>query len=211
MTQGHDPADPIATVDAELVIDVTEHPSVMTQVQAAGDRARHRPMFTFAEAAERTGVSRETIKRRHKDGVFPNAVKETRNNVETWVIPVEDLLGAGFRVNAPAPPEESTTAVKTQVLRTVTPVGDPAASPDVTALAAELAEVQAQLDEERRRRVLVEGERDIAVAKLAVHEEYRETVHSAMRMLEVGTSARATGTDDTTPASADQRRGWFRR
>ncbi|MEU3634100.1 helix-turn-helix domain-containing protein [Streptomyces fradiae] len=61
-----------------------------------------RPLLTQREAAAACGVSRTTIRRRREEGAFPNAVQEGRRG---WVIPVEDLLAAGFRLHAPAPPD----------------------------------------------------------------------------------------------------------
>ncbi|XQE90424.1 helix-turn-helix domain-containing protein [Streptomyces microflavus] len=54
-----------------------------------------RPMLTQREAATACGVSRSTIRRREA-GDLPGAVSdETRG----WLIPVDDLLAAGFRLN----------------------------------------------------------------------------------------------------------------
>ncbi|MEV6080969.1 helix-turn-helix domain-containing protein [Streptomyces sp. NPDC052069] len=61
-----------------------------------------RPMLNQREAATACGVSRTTIRRRREAGALPNAVEDP---VRGWLIPVEDLLAAGFRLNAPAPPD----------------------------------------------------------------------------------------------------------
>ncbi|MFJ8696978.1 helix-turn-helix transcriptional regulator [Streptomyces roseolilacinus] len=60
-----------------------------------------RPMLSPRQAAAACGVSRTTIRRRREDGAFPGAVQDEKRG---WLIPVEDLLAAGFRLNAPAPP-----------------------------------------------------------------------------------------------------------
>lgn len=60
-----------------------------------------RPALSMTEAAEAAGVSRDTIERRRKAGDFPGA----RMDQGRWVIPVDDLLGAGLVLHAPAPPE----------------------------------------------------------------------------------------------------------
>ncbi|MDN3297248.1 hypothetical protein QWM81_25040 [Streptomyces ficellus] len=62
-----------------------------------------RPMLTQRDAATACGVSRSTIRRRREDGAFPNAVQDPARG---WLIPVDDLLAAGFRLHAPAPPDE---------------------------------------------------------------------------------------------------------
>jgi hypothetical protein len=56
--------------------------------------------LTLQEAAEATGMSHSTI-RRHL-GDFPHAKKD---DVGTWRIPVQDLLGAGFHLRPKAPVE----------------------------------------------------------------------------------------------------------
>lgn len=61
-----------------------------------------RPMLTQQEAAAACGVSRTTIRRRREDGKLPNAVLDPHRG---WLVPVEDLLAAGLRLNAPAPPD----------------------------------------------------------------------------------------------------------
>ncbi|MEQ4611608.1 helix-turn-helix domain-containing protein [Streptomyces cavourensis] len=61
-----------------------------------------RPMLTQREAAAACGVSRSTIRRRREAGDLPGAVSdETRG----WLIPVDGLLAAGFRLNGPVGPD----------------------------------------------------------------------------------------------------------
>lgn len=62
--------------------------------------AKDRPQLTMTEAAKAAGVSRDTIKRRHRTGAFPGAVQGA---VGEWRIPVEELLAAGFTLHAPGP------------------------------------------------------------------------------------------------------------
>lgn len=61
-----------------------------------------RPMLTQREAAAACGVSRTTIRRRREAGDLPNAIQDESRG---WLIPVEDLLAAGLRLNAPAGPD----------------------------------------------------------------------------------------------------------
>ncbi|MFF9870477.1 helix-turn-helix domain-containing protein, partial [Streptomyces sp. NPDC013953] len=65
-----------------------------------------RPMLTQREAATACGVSRTTIRRRREAGELPGAVQDP---VRGWLIPVDDLLAAGFRLHAPAPPDPAPT------------------------------------------------------------------------------------------------------
>ena len=62
-----------------------------------------RPRFSVVQAAARTGAARSTIQRHLRKGAFPNAHQLPDG---TWQIPVTDLLGAGFRVDAPTPADE---------------------------------------------------------------------------------------------------------
>lgn len=64
-----------------------------------------RPMLTQREAADACGVSRTTIRRRREDGDLPGAVQDPHRG---RLIPVEDLLSAGFRLHAPASPDPDT-------------------------------------------------------------------------------------------------------
>ncbi|MFJ2851346.1 MULTISPECIES: helix-turn-helix transcriptional regulator [Streptomyces] len=63
-----------------------------------------RPMLTQREAATACGVSRTTIRRRREAGDLPGAVQDEARG---WLIPVENLLAAGFRLNAPAGPDSA--------------------------------------------------------------------------------------------------------
>ena len=55
-----------------------------------------RPRFTLREAAERTGVSQSTVRRRLDAGDFPNAEQDAAG---VWHVPVEDLLAAGLSLS----------------------------------------------------------------------------------------------------------------
>ncbi|GAA3289228.1 hypothetical protein GCM10020295_00650 [Streptomyces cinereospinus] len=57
-----------------------------------------RPLLTQREAAAACGVSRSTIRRRREAGELPGSVLDEEHG---WLTPVEDLLAAGFRLNAP--------------------------------------------------------------------------------------------------------------
>lgn len=63
-----------------------------------------RPMPTQRGAATACGVSRRTIRRRREAGDLPGAVQD---EVRGWLIPVDDLLAAGFRLHAPSGPDDA--------------------------------------------------------------------------------------------------------
>ncbi|MFI9081624.1 helix-turn-helix transcriptional regulator [Streptomyces sioyaensis] len=63
-----------------------------------------RPLLTQVEAAAACGVSRSTIRRRRAAGDLPGSVQD---EVRGWLIPVDALLAAGFRLNAPSSPAAS--------------------------------------------------------------------------------------------------------
>jgi hypothetical protein len=69
--------------------------------------------LTLSQAADATGTSRSTIKRRRTDGAFPNA-KQDDNGV--WTIPVSDLLGAGMILAVPGSEPGSAAAVEPPTL-----------------------------------------------------------------------------------------------
>ncbi|MFD9081669.1 helix-turn-helix transcriptional regulator [Streptomyces erythrochromogenes] len=95
-----------------------------------------RPMLTQREAAAACGVSRSTIRRRREAGELPGSVEDP---VRGWMIPVDALLAAGFRLNAPAPPDSDTSPA---------PEAGSGAAPgggqDAAALRAELDRVRAE-------------------------------------------------------------------
>jgi hypothetical protein len=55
-----------------------------------------RPKYPLSKAAQMTGISLSTIKRKRTAGAFPHAVQDESG---AWVIPVDDLLAAGLRLN----------------------------------------------------------------------------------------------------------------
>ncbi|CAL9676971.1 hypothetical protein SUDANB176_07869 (plasmid) [Streptomyces sp. enrichment culture] len=119
-----------------------------------------RPLLTQREAATACGVSRTTIRRRREAGELPGAVLD---NDRGWLIPVEDLLAAGFRLNAPAPPDTDTTDGK--AVNNQTPAGtrqDTAPDETAAALQAELERLRHEhalaLAQEQHARALAEAE-----------------------------------------------------
>ena len=104
----------------------------------------NRPAFSRSQAADVTGASRSTIKRRHLAGDFPNAYKGTDGQ---WRIPIEDLIAAGYDVNRTVK-DGSTT-------RTYGPAHDLGPKPevDVTALINRLAGAESALAVEREKNI----------------------------------------------------------
>ena len=60
-----------------------------------------RPWFTLTEAAGVVGLSRDAMRRRLRADGFPNAVQDQGRPGAPWIIPLEDLLAAGLRLQAP--------------------------------------------------------------------------------------------------------------
>lgn len=126
-----------------------------------------RPMLTQREAAAACGVSRTTIRRRREAGERPGSFQDPEHG---WMVPVDDLLAAGFRLNAPTPADQAAPA----------PAG-PAApsageSQDAAALRAELARMNAEhalaLAEARYGQKLAEAEAEHLRRELVARGEH---------------------------------------
>lgn len=59
--------------------------------------------LTITEAADRAGVARSTIRRALDRDAFPNATQDPDDPRGTWLIPVSDLVDAGY------PPQDDAT------------------------------------------------------------------------------------------------------
>jgi hypothetical protein len=107
-----------------------------------------RPSWTLSRAAEECGVSRDTLKRRRAAGEFPNAYMDTRGK---WLIPVNDLLAAGFKPGG-----------NTAVHENDAPVQAPVQVPDSRAseLVQQVQLLQVQLEAERNMRQAAERNAD---------------------------------------------------
>lgn len=152
-----------------------------------------RPRFSAAEAARRCGVSRTTIQRALKAGRIPGAVQ----GVNGWELPVEGLLQAGFRIDAPAPPDQHhdhAQAVIEQVRAT-------------DHLAGRVAELEAALAESRGE---AERERAARIAAERVAEERDRIIErqdQALRMLTAGTGQGAPPSSTSQPPQLARPRG----
>ncbi|MFD3641520.1 helix-turn-helix transcriptional regulator [Streptomyces griseus] len=142
-----------------------------------------RPMLTQREAATACGVSRTTIRRRREAGDLPGAVQD---GARGWLMAVEDLLAAGFRLNAPAGPD--------------VPTADSAAGngghgqehghgqgEDVAVVRAELGRVRQEhalaVAAERHGRELAEAEAAHLRAQLGARAEHIADLQQALRAL----------------------------
>ena len=72
----------------------------MTSGGGGDDRQRRRTALSITAAAEATGTSRTTIRRRLDAGELPGAYRIDGDGA--WRIPVEDLLAAGLTLARPA-------------------------------------------------------------------------------------------------------------
>lgn len=72
--------------------------------------------YTLREAARICGVSRDTMKRRLAEGVFPNAWRDDAEIGAAWKIPIADLLNAGLRPHQVQPVQDSVTTVRGRAL-----------------------------------------------------------------------------------------------
>lgn len=123
-----------------------------------------RPRYPLSRAAQMAGVSLSTVKRRLAAGEFPNAV---RDDSGAWLVPVEDLLAAGFHLN------RSTT----QGSDDQTQATDPGMNDRVTDLERQLTDARATIRVEQARR-------EAAEQVAAAHEQRAATAERALLMLE---------------------------
>ncbi|WP_149561545.1 helix-turn-helix domain-containing protein [Streptomyces cacaoi] len=181
-----------------------------------------RPMLNQREAARACGVSRTTIRRRREDGALPGAVLDEARG---WLIPVEDLLAAGFRLNAPAPAPgrgESTAGAGAGE----GPGQDKAGVAEE--LRAELAEARQQAAEAEAGRRVAEAEAQAAREVAEARAEHIADLQQALAALmpgperaaipapaRAGEHPPAAGPEEAAaapaPATPAGRRRWFRR
>ncbi len=156
-----------------------------------------RPALTISEAAQAAGVDRRTVRRRLDSGPFEHAWREDGGE-GPWRIPVDDLIGAGLRLHAPATPAPS--APQDTAQGQVTPPPTPAPDPD------ELAEwrTRALVAES----VCQERERTIAALELALR-----ALEPGPPVTTLAPTPSSTAAAGITPESAPSRDrpGWWRR
>jgi hypothetical protein len=135
-----------------------------------------RPVLTVSAAARACGVSRRTIHRRLAEHAFPSA---TQTPEGTWQIPIEDLLGAGFHLNAPTldtPPD-----AHEQVM-----AGTPHAQAVVNGSTPEVHTLRGALTEAERRIAAAEGRANLAEAVATERLRTIEALNLALRALQAG-------------------------
>ncbi|GAB2463458.1 helix-turn-helix domain-containing protein [Streptomyces incanus] len=187
-----------------------------------------RPLLTQREAATACGVSRTTIRRRREAGELPGAVLDDDRG---WLIPVDDLLAAGFHLNAPAPPDEKAVGDLAPAERQQDPG-------DADALRTELERLRHEhalaLADERNARALAEAEARHLKARLDERATHIEDLQRALAALTPAPDRAAlpqhtppfpapfvpppappspteTGETEHGPASGKRRRWWPRR
>lgn len=142
-----------------------------------------RPIWTLTEAAQRTGVSRSTLRRRLSAGAFPNARQDAGG---AWLVPVEDLLAAGLSLSRPP----AVSVVTEQAQPTSNPASERAQTPstptstEVEELRRELAQERARVEAERARADTERAQRLAAEQVAAERERHLGTALQALRMLE---------------------------
>ena len=132
-----------------------------------------RPELTLTEAAKAAAVSRKTIRRRLDADEFPNARRLSSGAgpaAGPWVIPVADLLAAGFQLHQQDTPDPE-------------PIQTEQPEPE---LAAEVTRLEAELETERTRRATAEALREAADQLRASAERNADDLRTALRMLEAG-------------------------
>lgn len=182
-----------------------------------------RPMLTQREAAAACGVSRTTIRRRREAGELPGAVQDPHRG---WLIPVDDLLAAGFRLHAPAPPDGSAS----RSTSSASPAGDVDGGhgQEAAELRAELERLRhehaLELAEAEHGRQLAQAEAEQLRAQLDAKGEHIADLQRALAALmpapersalaQPSAPAAADGrpSDAPKPSEADhRRRRWWRR
>ncbi len=124
----------------------------MTQLSDPGQNRRERPRYPLSKAAEMTGVSLSTIKRKRVAGDFPNAEQAEHG---TWLVPVEDLLAAGLHLNSVTQIRHPVTGVSGVGQRKLTQISDPG-----HLVEDEATDLRRLLEISELRRQVAEAERD---------------------------------------------------
>jgi len=111
----------------------------------AADPATNRPTLGIKEAAKACGVHEDTIRRANRKGLFPNATKGAGGAV---MIPVTDLLAAGYRLHAPQAVAEATKVIEDTASQAGQALAEMAElKAENRRLVADLARIEAQVAE----------------------------------------------------------------
>lgn len=102
----------------------------------------NRPKFTVGEVVARCGVSKSTVRRRLREGAFPNACQDDSSNPQSpWRIPIEDLLAEGLNPGRPSPPDHVNPVREPTVDTTPDTTRDTTREPTVTLPLSEYREL----------------------------------------------------------------------
>lgn len=126
----------------------------------------NRPSWSISRAATECGVSVSTIKRRLREGKFPDAVQGAGG---AWTIPVQDLIGAGFTPGKPS------TADPVKPL--VQGASELVHRPDSEELLNRISDLEQDLKLERQKRESLEN-------LLRERADHVESLKLAMRIIE---------------------------
>ena len=134
------------SLDPRVILDWGEAdpaPEGMHTPQA--DPATNRPTLGIKEAAKACGVHEDTIRRANRKGLFPNATKGAGGAV---LIPITDLLAAGYRLHAPQAVAEATKVIEDTASQAGQGIAEVAElKAENRRLVADLARIEAQVAE----------------------------------------------------------------
>ncbi|GAA2913001.1 helix-turn-helix domain-containing protein [Streptomyces mexicanus] len=134
----------------------------------------NRPLLTQQEAADACGVSRTTIRRRREAGELPGSVLDEKRG---WLIPVEALLAAGFRLHAPAPPDKAGPG------ETTARAGQSASLDEAAELRAEIERLRTEMAEERHARAMAQAEAEHLKERLRERSDHIADLQRALAAL----------------------------
>ncbi|MFK3734620.1 hypothetical protein ACI2LJ_30635 [Streptomyces sp. NPDC088090] len=103
-----------------------------------------------------------------------------------WLIPVDALLAAGFRLNAPAPPEDASASANPAA-------ASGSAVPGAAEAGEDVAGLRAELERERHARALEVAEARHLRDQLAARDGHIEDLRSALRALSPAAERTALG------------------
>jgi len=158
-----------------------------------------RPNLSIKEAAKAIDRSEKTVRRKTTDGTtFPNA---HRNERGAWVIPVSDLIAAGYKLNAPATTyDDSETTQASRHTEAAEAIEDGHQDDD---LVTKIEALETEAAEYRRRAEVAEA---VADERGKALDDLRTALRMAQHQLTTGDDDQGETTGSTRPV----RKGWSR-